>query len=313
MPATDSSETSSTPESTGDAPSTSDQPTSNQPTDGLSTPECVQGYTVSLSAFAPTRQFPTTFRPSQQRLLERIIAEDGVALQTYGRPPLRDGQYAEHEAAYYHVEVDRLGTEEVPGRLAALSWENGQTAPAGETAIAYSNLPAVDQRALDLLIHGPEYSPKGLPTQRLSVSDAPAPYPDGIDDSTLVGAGTTWVEWDDRVYDITISDEAESLTRRGYDYSVTQVATSEAEFQEFVADRYLIALDDLSSEERSVLDRAVDAGEDDHYEDCNEPSPGYTQLRQRMKNERGLPNPQSGWYVTYEGERYLLDIGEWVV
>ncbi|MFD1514175.1 hypothetical protein [Halomarina rubra] len=283
-----------------------------QPSDSPPTPECVRGSTVSLSPFSPSKQFPTTLQPSQQRLFDRIIAEDGVELETFGRPPIQDGQFVSHEATIYRIEVDQLGTEMVSGRTAALSWEKGQSAPSDETVTEYSTLPDADQNALDLLVHGPEYSRDGLPTTGMSVSNAPAPYPDGTADSALVGVGTTWVEWDNRVYEVTITDEEELLAHRTYDYSATQVAASEAEFRAFVADRFLVSLDDLSNEEQSVLETAIEAGEDGHYQDCNEPSPGYKQLRKRMEGYPGIPSPRSGWYVAYEGERYLLNISGWV-
>jgi len=40
----------------------------------------MRGYRVSISPFAPTEQLVTGFRPAQQRLVDRIFAEDGVVL-----------------------------------------------------------------------------------------------------------------------------------------------------------------------------------------------------------------------------------------
>lgn len=285
----------------------------DQPTTDTSTPDCMRGYTVSLSPFIPSEQLALPLRPSQQRLLARIIAKDGRVVKTYGRPPIRTKRYVNSEGAYYRVEYEQKGIETVPGRRANLSWEKGQTVPQGETAIAYSDLPKADQVALDFLIHGPAYSRQGLPSQGMSVRDSPAPYPQEDADSALVGAGTTWIEWENRIYNVTITTEKTTLTRRTYDYSASRVADSEEAFQTYAADRYLTPLDDLTSEEESLLD-AAKANEHGRYEDCNEPSAAYTALEQRLENITALPAPHTNsWYVSYEGERYLLELSGWEV
>lgn len=283
-------------------------------TDQTSTPDCMRGYTVLVSPFTPTEQLVTSLRPAQRRLFERIVTEDGVVLQTYGQRPIRTERYSSHDGGYYRIDFEQTGAEEVPARRADLSWENGQEAPEKATVVAYSALPEVDQVALEFLIHGPNYSREGLPTQGMTATDVPVPYPQGTADSALVGAGTVWVEWDDRVYEVTISTEEGTITRRTFDYTATRVADSKEGFREYVVDRYLQTLENLSSEAQSVLDAAVEAGEDGTYEDCNEPSTGYERLKQRMENVPELPAPHTDhWYISYEGERYLLEIGGWVV
>jgi hypothetical protein len=271
---------------------------------------------VYVSRFAPPEQLVTGFRPAQQRLVDRIMAEDGVVLRTYGRRPIRTEQYAEREGAYYRIDYERTGAEEVRARRADLSWQSGQEAPADETVVDYADLPEVDQHALEYLIRGPEYTREGHPTGSLGATDSPVPYPRGTADSELVGSGTTWVEWNDRVYRVTVSADETTLTRRTFDYTTTRVAESKSGFRKHVADRYLRSLEDLSSEAESVLEAAIEAGRDQEYgryEDCNESSPGYERLKQRMESVSDLPDPHSDhWYVSYEGERYLLEISGWV-
>lgn len=307
-------DTPATDQPTTSPPKTTEHSPSDRPSNHTSTPDCMRGYTVSLSSFTPTEQLATPLRPAQQRLFERILTEDGLVLQTYGKPPIRTDRYVASDGAYYRVDFEQVGTEEVPARRADLSWKKGQEAPTDETVIAYADLSEADQIALDYLIHGPEYSREGLPTQGMSITDSPAPYQQGTADSVLVGEGTTWIEWDDRVYEVTITTEERTLTRRTYDYRATRVADSAETFREYVADRYLTPLDNLSSEEKSILEAAAEAGEYGQYEDCKEPSTGYKALKQRMEKVSDLPDPHNDhWYVSYEGERYLLEIGSWVV
>lgn len=288
-------------------------PATDQPARDTTTSDCTRGYTVSISPFAPTEQLSLPLRSSQMRLFERLASGGSLEFKTYGGAPIRAERYVEYEGAYYRVDYERTDSEEVPAHRADLSWEKGQDAPADAARVAYSGLPSSDQRALELLIRGPEYSREGLPSEGLSIGDGAAPYPQGADDSALVGAGTRWVEWDGRVYEVSITTETRTTTRRTYDYSASRIADSAAAFRAFVADRYLVPLEDLSSEAQRVLDAAVDAGSDGQYEDCNDPSTGYEALKRRLMDVPDLPDPRDDhWYVAYEAERYLLDIGGWI-
>ncbi len=301
-----------TPATDQPAPSSSESPSPPSPTTAHSpTPECTRGYTLSLSPFAPTEQLILPLRPAQSRLVERIFAEGGVRLQTYGQAPIRSERYVNHEGAYYRDEFTQGGVEEVSARRANLSWSDGQEAPADEPVVAYAALPAVDQSALSLLVHGPEYSREELPREGMSVRDSPAPYPEGTDESMLVGAGRTWVSWEGRVYDVTVTTDESSLSRRTFEYSATRVADSASAFRAFAAETYLTSLAILPSEARSVLDAAKAAG--GQYEDCDEPSAGYRAVKWRLAVAPELPTPRDGdWYVAYDGERYRLELGGWV-
>lgn len=309
----------------GESPATEQSPTpvseteqpipspTDKPASPSETPDCMRGYTVYVSSFAPTTQLVTEFRPAQQRLIDRIFAEDGVVLRTYGQRPIRTEQYTLHNEAYYRIDYEQTDSEEVQAHRADVSWEKGQEAPADESVVNYSDIPEADQHALEHLIRGPKYSREQHPTQSLSVGGN-APYPQGSGESELVGAGTMRVKWNDRVYEVTISTEEGTITRRTFNYTATRVADSEVGFRKYAADRYCRQLEDLSSEEKSVIEEAINADEYGKYEDCNEPSEGYQMLKQRLEDESDLPDPLGDhWYISYDGERYLVEITGWVV
>ncbi|WP_380677194.1 hypothetical protein [Salinigranum sp. GCM10025319] len=199
----------------------------------------------------------------------------------------------------------------MPARLLSVQWEAGQTAPADAETTPYATLPESDQRALRLAIFGPVYE-RGLdrhPRQGLSVREFPAPYPDGTAGSRLARKSRTWVEWQDRVYAVRAGGETET-ERRTYRYEFERVASSAEGFRSVVADEYLIALDALDEAEREIVASAVDGG----YEKCEPTSAALDGIRERLNAARDLPHPREGeWYVSYDGERYLLDVSGWVV
>jgi hypothetical protein len=264
--------------------------------------------------FAPTEQLVTGFRPAQQHLVDRVLADGSFTLETYGRRPVRTAQHTRADGTYYRIDYEQIRTEEVDAARADLSWEKGQQAPDNETVVDYSELPDVDQHALGSLIHGPKYSRDQLPEQGMTVADSPAPYPDGTAASALVDAGTMWVEWESRVYEVTIESADKTITRRTFEYTATRVADSQVEFRKYTADRYLQTLDGIGAEAQAVLEAAIDVGDDGRYEDCNDPSEGYTQLQEQLESLPDLPDPQDNhWYIAYDGTRYLVEISGWVV
>jgi hypothetical protein len=291
----------------------SESPTESSPTE-TETPECTRGYTLRVSPFAPTEQLVTGFRPARQRLVDRVLADGRVVFESYGQRPVRTAQHTPSDGTYYRIDYEQIRTEEVDAACADLSWEKGQQAPDGETVVDYSELPDVDQHALDYLIHGPAYSRDQLPQQGMSISDSPAPYPDGTAASVLVDAGTTWVEWDSRVYKVTIASADKTITRRTFEYTATRVADSPSGFRTYAADQYLRVLDGLGAEAQAVLEAAIEAGDDGRYEECNDPSDAYTQLQDKLESLPELPDPLNNhWYIAYERTRYLVVISGWVV
>jgi hypothetical protein len=270
--------------------------------------------TVRTEPFAPVEQVAIAVDDPARPIVDAATGDGSggsTEITTYGRAPIHDGAFLRLDGAFYrsrHSEVER---ESVPGRLLWVRWEKGQTAPADAETTSYAALPANDQRALRLAIFGPVYE-RGLdrhPRQGLRVSDFPAPYPDGTSDSRLVGSDRTWVEWQDRVYAVRVGGETET-DRRTYRYEFDRVASAAEAFRSVVADEYLFALETLDDAEREIVASAVDGG----YEECEPTSAALDSLRERLNAARDLPHPREGeWYVSYDGERYLLDVGGWVV
>ena len=148
-----------------------------------------------------------------------------------------------------------------------------------------------------------------LPSESLSVREFPAPFPDGGDDSRLVG-GVAWVRWRDRTFRVeTAADSETTQKRRTFRYTLERVAADAGEFRRRIADRYLVRLDDLPEDQRAVVERARDGG----YEECKPQSKALADLRRRLPDSGRLPEPHGdSWYVELDGRRFRLELAEWV-
>jgi hypothetical protein len=250
-------------------------------------------------------------RPRLLHHLERVLAEGSVEVVTYGDDsPLPDGLHLRRDGAFYRLGVEQVDSTGVTAYRTDLSWERGQTAPDGAAVVAYDDLPESDQRALRLLVFGTEYErPFERPRAGLSMGDVPAPYPDGAADSRLVGAGTTWVRWDDRTYEVEVTTEETTVARRTFELTAEQVAESPDAFRRLVADRYLVSLDDQPEDQRAIVSAAVEEG----YEECTPASEPLAALREWLSGRETLPPEyEESWFVAFEGSRYELDITQWV-
>jgi hypothetical protein len=272
--------------------------------------DCVSGFTVSARSFDPAADLPLTPSDGERQLLDRVVAEGTHEFETYGGdPPVRDGVYVEHDGAFYRTRVQRVEETAVPARVMNIEWKQGRTPPGDATVVAFSDLPASDRRALRYAVDGPEYGGRdGRPSEGMRWTDAPLPYPDGVDDSRLVGT-ETWVRFDGRAYRVWGDGEETTTTRYAFRYEVEQVADDPAAFRDHVADAYLVELDDLDGPERDVVGAAVE----DSYQECEPASEGLTGLRERLPGGRELPHPNDGaWFVAFDGGRYELSVTNWV-
>lgn len=272
--------------------------------------DCVSGFSVTAGAFRPPSELPVRLSASQRRLVDRLLRTQTAEVTTYGGdPPLRDGVYAKQDATYYRTAVARAGTTDVPAHRLDITWEAGREAPTDAAVVAFTELPQSDQRALRLAVRGPKYGERrGHPREGLSVRDAPMPYPNGTGDSRFVTRGETWVRWNDRTYRVTSGDPA-TTTRYTYRCSLTAVADGARSFRDHVVEQYLIPLSDVTDAERTILEQATADG----YQECDPGSDGLERLRKRLPDDRRLPHPyDDSWFVQFDGNRYELDITNWI-
>lgn len=299
------------------AVSPSDRSPDSEPTDspsGESTPDdCTSGFHVSAEPFAPAKELPVELDPPQRSLVDSLLPDGSTEVTTYAAdPPLRDGVYIERDGNFFRAETTRLSEEEVPARLFDVDWEKGRTPPENATVVAFETLPGADRQALRLVVEGPKYGGEGEegghPTQGLSHTDYPAPYPNGTADSRLVGAGTTWVRWNDRAYRVRVDGES-TTTRHTFGITVSQVVGDAAGFREHVEREFLRRLSNLPAGEADILQSATG----DAYQECAPSSKSLASLQDRLPAAEQLPPPHSqSWYVAFGGERYRLWITNWV-
>ncbi|WP_318569304.1 hypothetical protein [Salinigranum marinum] len=288
---------------------------SGPPTEQRPVDDCQSGITVSTDAFAPVEQVVTAVDEPARPIVDDAVGdgstEGPTVVSTYGRPPIADGVFVRSGDSFYRCRHSQVGRESVPARRLAVQWEAGQDAPDDASTVSYAALPESDRRALRLAVFGPVYE-RDLdrhPQEGLSVRAFPAPYPDGTADSRIVANGEAWVEWRGRVYHVRVGGETET-ERRTYRYEFEPIGASPAAFRSFVAAEYLVSLDDLSSAEREIAESAID----ERYEECEPGSAALERFRERLTVARELPRPRDGeWYVSYDGDRYLLTISGWVV
>jgi len=93
-------------------------------------------------------------------------------------------------------------------------------------------------------------------------------------------------------------------------YTVEQVAQDAEALGQFVADQYLVHLDDLSYYQRAILQSAHDKG----YSECKPASVPFSELRERLSGATTLPRPMDdSWFVAFEGRQFRLSVLEWSV
>lgn len=290
-------------------PGTDDEPPDGTPDDH--TDDCTSGFSVTADAFAPTEDLLLALEGPEQALVEDALAEGPVTVERYSaQDPLPDGAYVERDGAYHELSVAEGETTEIPAVLLDVAWEDGQTAPADATAVQFADLPAVDREALGYALDGDSFGgeSEGHPSESLSIQQFPAPYPDGTDDSALVGAGETWVRRDGRTYSVT-ADGRTTTDRHEFEVDLEMVAETDEAFRTHVDERYRVSLEDRSEPAKDVVRQAAADG----YQECDPASDGLAELRDRLPQDRLLPHPENNaWYVTLDGEGYALTILNWL-
>lgn len=271
--------------------------------------DCSNGVYVDAEPFAPVDALDDALRDHERAVAADAVENDGTRLTSYQGEPFREPTLVAHGGAFYRLTRETVETVEVPAFDFAAEWENGQTPPDGVELVPVGDLPENDRRAF--LLAMPTRKGEQFPSQGFSVGKFPAPYPEGGEGSRLVGS-TTWVEWEDRVIRVEVAGEQTGTTERvTYEYTAERVADDAEAFRAYLDERYLVDLSDAPASQLELLRSA--AGEES-YEECLPASDALAGLRDRLENEAPLPEPYSeDWYVAFDGDRYRLEIVEWVV
>lgn len=211
----------------------------------------------------------------------------------------------DHEATVFDVEVD---TDPVP-----------TGANVGRT-VAYDDLPAVDRRALDGLLPSDASTADSAVDGDGSDGDAAGSSRGGFDRGagvryTAAEAATSRlvpdpsfnaVVVDGRRYPVRVGD-GRTVTVNEYRYDATEVAADEAAFVAHVREAYEFALAGLPSEERAVVEAAV---EDGSYYAESADDPAFASVARRFHAHEGFDVSDTGgeWPVRYAGERYWASL-----
>ncbi|WP_254768692.1 hypothetical protein [Salinilacihabitans rarus] len=266
---------------------------------------CHSGVVVRTAGFDPADDLPYQLDRTGRSIVAAAATAEYAEHTTYGEAPLEADAFVAHDGAFYRTDYAVATVERVPAFSMDVRSDPDQEPPADAAVVAFDDLPAVDRTALGAALN-PEGEDEELGRQ-FAVREFPAPYPDGGAASRLVGA-TTWVRWRDRPVRVEVAGESDATReRRTLRYTVERVAETDAEFRQFVADRYLVRLDDLPADQRAIVEAA-----DDGYEECRPQSEALAALRSRLAEADSLPTPgRDSWYVAFDDRRFELGITEW--
>lgn len=199
-----------------------------------------------------------------------------------------------HSGTYYSLSVESEVVSE--DRLYALRVENvGDTSVDGE--VPYDELPDGDREALSRVFEEEGSDEPGFE------GGAEYPYPeDRYNESVLVDGAT--VVYNRSRYEVE-GEELEVIERKEYTYTAEKVAEDADAFADWARDEYGFVLDDLSEEERTVVEDALDGG---YYE--GSASEGFESLVRRFRDHEAVTSDEwSGeWVLEYEGTTYYAEM-----
>lgn len=232
-------------------------------------------------------------------ILQEAVGNDSATV-TDVTPPIEEGLPFVVDGRYYNLSYSVIN-ESSATRVSIRIDYNG-SAPNG-TAIAYDELPAVDQEALDAIL-----PPRDVPSTDGYELGVGAVYNDSELRKSVLGPDTAYdvVVYEGERYPINVGDTRE-VTVKTYRYEATEVAASADAYADQLREEYTFRLSDLSDAEASVVSEAIEEGT---YYAEDEDDEGFGSLVDRFEERQAITRDQASglWLVRYNGEVYLVDL-----
>lgn len=235
----------------------------------------------------------------------RAAIENGSVTDVNPRPNDDSVLPVAYEGRYYDVSSEVVDRE--MGYRAEFSIDYNTSSVNGST-IRYSELPAVDRRALAPLFAGPRRGDE--PGFDLGL---PAGYTDSEADSSVLVPDQRYagVVYEGETYEIAV-DSGERTSMSVYRYDASLVAESTDVYAAQLRERYEFTLSGLSTAERDVVDEAVDGRY--YAEDTDDQ--GFASLVDRFLDRPAVERDRysGSWVARYDGELYWveMDFGSFV-
>ncbi|MFD1634824.1 hypothetical protein ACOZ4L_03695 [Haloplanus ruber] len=266
-----------------------------------------------------------TFSPPERRALSAARRGDTATITAASTPFSRgSAEYVVADGAYVAVEMSTVATTERTGYRFSLDTD-GATADGTGRPAAFDDLPAADRAAL--------YAGLGFPSTReierfdrahaISIG-ATLTYPD--DEAVAASELVPESAYDSlriggRAFRFRLEGR-ESVTVETHRIAVRDLADDPAGFASVVLDQRGIELDDLSPEQRDIVETAIEDG----YDECAPYSQPYADLQgsfgrpptrvtgdgDGVASTPDAETPDQVDYARYETRWYAVDFGEYV-
>lgn len=274
---------------------------------------CASGYSLDVTPLTDAELAATVThqpRPKDAAVAKRLIetaAKNGDATYTtYHDAPLQPNIYVEHEGAYYRVERTVTTTQTLTAHTFAIEYNETKTPPGTATVIEFTDLPEADRAAFQS-VYPDEKHKKIDEAHSFSIGGYPYVYPDDAE-SLLIDAGTVWIRYEGRPYAVTV-EGTQPVEKETFQYTLETIAADREAFVAFVRDRFVVAFDNLSTDEQAVFERAID----ESLSKCEPLSDGFRGLVDRLHavpdDRRLSPNE---WLVNYDGSTYEVVLERFV-
>lgn len=249
--------------------------------------------------------------PGRYRLAERLLIRSAIenvsAYENDTDPPVDPDLPVEYDGRYYALTHESVGT--VPGQQFQIGVDYNASDVSGDR-IDYESLPRVDRLAIRSEVVDPIEDPKRLEpgTDSYTIES----YTDAEAERSVLVPTTQYdvVVYEGEAYPLRVRNRGnEDLTT--YRYTSRFVAESPDVYASMLRERYAFTIGNVSEEEASVLDSAIEHEDERYYADSTADE-GFEALVDRFLERTAVRKNteyhSGSWIARYDGQLYWIEM-----